>query len=125
MAPAKVGLEAVRTNVPLSFLVSVFVVAESVNAVERVSVLPDVTSNALFGWLRTKVRAEAKEPVARKPTSVVPSTFRRTLLPESPRAPSEFAARTPAKTSIVAVAPPKVLLALVSKSVPAPDLVRS
>ena len=125
IVPAQVGFEAVRTKVPLSFLVRVFVVAESVKGAERVRALPDVTSKALFAWFKMNVRADEKLAVARKPMSVVPSTFRRTLLPVLPRAASELAARTPARTSIVAVAPPKVFAGFVSSSVPAPDLVRS
>ncbi len=114
-----------RTRVPLSFLVRVLAIAASVNGEERVRVLPAVTSMALLAWLRTKVRAVEKVPVARKPTSVVPSTFSLTELPEWPSAASELAATTPARMSITAVAPPKVLPALASRSVPGPDLVRS
>ena len=70
-----------------------------------------------------KVRAVPIVPVARKPTLVKPSTFKVTVFAAFPKAPSELAARTPDKTSIVAPAPPKVLPELVSANVPAPDLV--
>ena len=61
--------------------------------------------------------------IARKPTPDKPSTSKVMVFAAFPKAPSELAARTPAKTSIVAPAPPKVLPELVSTNVPGPDLV--
>ena len=85
--------------------------------------MPAFTSKALFGWLSTNVRLVAKVSTARKPTPEEPSTSSVTELPALPSAPSEPAATTPDSTEIVRPAAPKVL-APVSSSVPAPDLIR-
>ena len=123
-APAQPVFAAASSRTPLSFLVRLTVLFARVNAVLSLRTFPAVTSIALLAWFSTKVRAVAKDPVARKPTSVVPSTFKVMELADAPKAPSEEAARTPARTSIVAPLPPKVFAALVSSKVPGPDLVR-
>ena len=123
-APAQPAFAAANSSTPLSFLVRLTDPEARVNAVLSLRTLPAVTSIALLAWFSTKTREVAKEPVARKPTSVVPSTFKVTEFAAAPRAPSEEAARTPARTSIVAPLPPKLFAGLDRSNVPGPDFVR-
>ena len=121
-------LSAASSRTPLSFLKMQFVTTGRLNAVLRVSILPAVTSNALFAWLSVMVRRPetVKVSVARRPPCVVELKFRRMPLLTSPNWESSVTERTPLRISTFEPMPPKLLFnaALASTSVPLPDFTR-